>query len=37
MNVSRSSGVVVAASSLTIWGLNVSVQCVHFEKRIPAK
>jgi hypothetical protein len=29
--------VVVATSSLTTWGLNVSVQRVHSEKRIPAE
>jgi hypothetical protein len=35
MNGSRISRVVVVvASSLTIWGFKVSVQCGHFEKRV---
>jgi hypothetical protein len=29
--------VVVGTSFLIVWGLNVSVQCGHFEKRIPAR
>ncbi len=35
MNESKILGVVVVATSfLIVWGLNVSVQCGHFEKRI---
>jgi hypothetical protein len=35
MNESKILGViVVATSSLIVWGFNVSVQCGHFEKRI---
>jgi hypothetical protein len=38
MNESRMSRmVVVATSSLIVWGLNVSVQCGHFEKRVLAR
>jgi hypothetical protein len=36
MNVSRISGVVIVATPCLIgWGLKLSVQCVHFEDRVP--
>jgi hypothetical protein len=35
MNESKILGMVVVATAfLIVWGLNVSVQCGHFEKRI---